>query len=78
MRGTMLFDIGLMPVVWVVAFFRLVLPAKAMGVESLSRLESVVQELLEHIGRVPARRAPQAGSQLGPALRAGWPRRPKA
>ncbi len=50
--GTIVLGLALMPVVFVVAFFGLVLAAEAMGVGSLSRLERTVQDLLMFTGLV--------------------------
>lgn len=52
--GTILLGLGLMPVVFAITFFGLVLAAEAMGVGSLSALERAVQGLLASTGLVPA------------------------
>ena len=50
--GTIVLGLALMPVVFVVAFFGLVLAAEAMGVGSMSQLERAVQALLVSTGLV--------------------------
>ena len=50
--GTIVLGLALMPVVFVVAFFGLVLAAEAMGVGSVSQLERAVQDLLVFTGLV--------------------------
>jgi uncharacterized protein YkwD len=50
--GTILIGIGLMPVVCIVTFFGLVLAAEAMGVGSLSQLETAAEDLLAYTGLI--------------------------
>ncbi len=56
--GTIVLGLALMPVVFAVAFFGLVLAAEAMGVGSLSQLERAVQDLLVYTGLVSAPATP--------------------
>jgi len=51
--GTIVLGLALMPVVCAVTFFGLVLAAEAMGVGSLSQLETVVMDLAASTGLVP-------------------------
>jgi len=60
--GTILLGIGLMPIVFAVTFFGLVLAAEAMGVGSLSTLERTVQELLASTGFVTVPVTPDSTS----------------
>ena len=52
--GTIVLGLALMPVICAVTFFGLVLAAEAMGVGSLSQLETVVMDLVASTGLVPA------------------------
>ena len=56
--GTIVLGLALMPVVFAVAFFGLVLAAEAMGVGSVSQLERTVQDLLVYTGLVSAPATP--------------------